>query len=263
MITLQDVRKTFDDEAVLDGIDLHVGPAESMIVLGGSGSGKSTLLKLIVGLMRCDSGDIVVSDQHITALKEDDLMAVRQNVGIVFQEGAIFDSLTIRENVAYRLYDEGGWEEDEIEEQVMKLLGFVDLGHTIDMMPSELSGGMRRRVAIARALMGNPRVMLYDEPTAGLDPVTSRTICNLMVKLRDLEGVTSIVVTHDLNAAFFLSNHSARLTDSGETEIVPEGKDFCFVHTRFCVLNSGKIIFEGNKQDLLESGDPYVKEFIT
>jgi phospholipid/cholesterol/gamma-HCH transport system ATP-binding protein len=197
-------------------------------------------------------------------MKENELMQIRQKMGMVFQEGALFDSLTVRENVAYRLYDEGGWYESEIDEKVRKLLGFVELEHTIDMFPSELSGGMRRRVAIARALMGNPRIMLYDEPTSGLDPVTSRSICDLMVKLRDLEGVTSLVVTSDLNAAFFLSGHTAQLDEkTQQVSISGESHGFCFIHTRFCVLDKGRLLFNGNQRELFGTKDPFIHEFIT
>jgi phospholipid/cholesterol/gamma-HCH transport system ATP-binding protein len=264
MVHLENVSKSFDDEQVLRDISLYVGPAECRIILGSSGSGKSTLMKLIIGLVPADSGRITIAGQELSAMTENEMMSVRQMVGMVFQEGALFDSLTVRENVAYRLYDEGGWPEDEIEQQVRQLLSFVELEHTIDMMPSELSGGMRRRVSIARALMGNPRILIYDEPTAGLDPVTARSICDLMIKLRDLEGVTSIVVTSDLSVAFFLSTYSARLDEESQRVIMSaENGDVCFIHTHFSVLKGGGILFEGNLNELREAADPFIQEFIT
>jgi len=264
MIRLEDVSKRFGNEQVLRHIGFHVGSAECLIVLGSNGSGKSTLMKLILGLVDSDGGSIKIGGQEITNMSESRLMEVRQKTGMVFQEGALFDSLTVRENVAFRLYDEGGWEEDEIEEHVLRLLGFVELEHTIDMMPSELSGGMRRRVAIARAMMGNPRILLYDDPTAGLDPVTARSICDLLIKLRDLEGVTSIVVTSDLNTAYFLSSYSARLDkESGAVFFDSETNGLCYIHTKFCVLEHGNIIFGGTLKELQQSRDPFIQEFIT
>ena len=188
---------------------------------------------------------------------------VRLKIGMVFQEGALFDSLSVRRNVAYRLYDEGGWDEAEIDELVVRLLGFVGLAHTADLMPSQLSGGMRRRVAIARAMAGRPRILLYDEPTAGLDPVTARTICDLMVMLRDLEGVASVVVTHDLNAAWFLASYSAQVGGDGEIQLRRQGDNACYVHTRFDMLQDGRIVFEGSLPELMESPDPAVQEFIS
>ena len=263
MIKLTGVKKSYGDEIVLRGIDLHVHHTESHIILGGNGSGKSTILKLIAGLERCDEGKIELMGKDITNMKEEGLYPLRRKIGIVFQEGALFDSLTIKENVAYRLYDEGGWEEDEIEEVVLKLLSFVGLEHTMDMMPSELSGGMRRRVAIARALVGEPKILLYDEPTAGLDPITSRAICDLMVKLRDLEGVASVVVTNDLNAAFFLSGFVASAEARGDIELKDENDEICFIHTHFSVLKDGYIIFNGGQKEMMECKDPFVREFIT
>ncbi len=263
MLEMLHVDKSYADTPVLQDICLRVGPAESLIVLGGSGSGKSTLLRLFIGLERCDAGQVNVRDVDISRLKEDELIAIRDQMGIVFQEGALFDSLTIRQNVGYRLYDEGGWDEHEIEEIVTRLLGFVGLTHTIDMKPAELSGGMRRRVAIARALAGQPRYMLYDEPTAGLDPVTARSICDLLVKLRDMEGMTSVVVTHDLNAAYFLAEHTARVVSPGDIRVEREPADQCFIHTSFSVLRDGRIVFSGNMDELVSSGDPYIQEFIS
>lgn len=263
MVELVQVQKSYGDEVVVDQVSFHVRPAESMVILGGSGSGKSTLLKLIAGLVKADSGSIRINAEDIATLTEGEMRNVRRNLGVVFQEGALFDSMTVGENVGYRMYDEGGWDEAEIREIGMQLLGFVELEHTYDLMPSELSGGMRRRVAIARALVGHPKIMLYDEPTAGLDPITSRTICDLMIKLRDLDGVASIIVTHDLNAAFFLSDFSVGIQAGGQALLEEDPDRLCFVHTEFSVLKDGKMIFTGRKADLLNSADPYVQEFLS
>jgi len=263
MLRLVDVYKSYGDELVLDKVSLRVRQAESLVILGGSGSGKSTLLRLIAGLEPCDSGQVFLGDVDITRMSESKLLPFRREIGVVFQEGALFDSLTVRENVAFRMYDEGGWEEADIDAVVSRLLGFVGLAHTMDLKPAELSGGMRRRVAIARAMAGKPRIMLYDEPTAGLDPITGRTICDLMVQLRDLEGITSVVVTHDLNAAHFLANHIARVSEDGQKTIEAEDDRACFIHTRFSVIKAGRIIFDGNQLELQQAQDPYIQEFIT
>lgn len=209
MIEFRDVTKSFDDETVLRAVSFRITRGETMIILGASGSGKSTILKLLLGLIRPDSGTILVEGRDITAMTERELVRVRRAFGMVFQEGALFDSLSVCENVGYRLYEEGNLGEDEIELVVRRMLGFVGLEEAIDKMPAELSGGMKRRVGIARALVGNPKVILYDEPTAGLDPITKRTIVDLMIKLRDLEGVTSIFVTHDLAAAEMIATEYA------------------------------------------------------
>lgn len=261
-IELQGVTKRYGDHEVLKGIDLRVEPAGSLIVLGGSGSGKSTLLRLLIGLTRPEEGRVRVAGCEVTACVESKLGDMRQQVGIVFQEGALFDSMSVRDNVAYRLREQGGWREAEIEERVLRLLGFVGLAHTIDQFPAELSGGMRRRVAIARALMGSPRIMLYDEPTAGLDPVTARTICDLLVKLRDLEGTTSVIVTHDLSAAYFLASTWARLGEAGNVVLESEQIDRCLVHTRFAMLHEGRIVFHGSLPELWASPVEIVRAFI-
>ena len=263
MLKLVEVNKSYGDEQVLSGICMRARQAESLVVLGGSGSGKSTLLRLMAGLEPCDSGQILLNEADITRMGESKLLDFRRQIGVVFQEGALFDSLTVRENVAFRMYDEGGWEEADIDGLVSRLLGFVGLAHTMDLMPSELSGGMRRRVAIARAMAGQPRIMLYDEPTAGLDPITGRTICDLMVALRDLEGITSVVVTHDLNAAHFLASHSARICEDGQMAIEAQDDRACFIHTRFNVLREGRIVFDGNLAQLQQSEDAFIQEFIS
>ena len=242
---------------------MSVERAETKVVLGGSGSGKSTLLKMVLGLVKPDSGSIFVEGKDITELGEDQLMPMRKTIGMVFQEGALFDSLSVGENVAYRMREDDVYSEREIQEIALQLLGFVGLEDTIDQMPSELSGGMKRRAAIARALVGNPRIILYDEPTAGLDPITSRTICELVMKLRDLEGVTSILVTHDLKTAFTLASEFAVIEPNGKLNFRSENGDFCLINTRFVVLRNGRILFEGTDERLRSTRQEYVREFLT
>ncbi len=262
MIEFLNVTKSFDEDVVLREIGFRITRGETMIILGASGSGKSTILKLLLGLIRPDSGEILVEGRNIAAMTERELVHVRRAFGMVFQEGALFDSLSVRENVGYRLYEEGVLGEDEIEAIVRRMLGFVGLEDAIDKMPAELSGGMKRRVGIARALVGNPKVILYDEPTAGLDPITKRTIVDLMIKLRDLEGVTSIFVTHDLPAAEMIATEYASAEDSGEIRFARAGKELCLLNVRFILLNEGRIGFEGSYEELNQSGDPYVRAFL-
>lgn len=263
MIELRRVVKAFEDNVVLKGIDLKVERGETKIVMGASGSGKSTILKLILGLEKADSGQILIDGQDITRMSERELIEVRKKIGMVFQEGALFDSLTVRENVGFRLYDNPRYREAEIDEVVRRLLGFVGLEEAIDMMPAELSGGMKRRVGIARALVGNPRILLYDEPTAGLDPITARTILELMIKLRDLEGVTSLLVTHDLKAARIIANEYATVTGDGQVRIARSDGRLCLLNIRFVMLHEGEIIFEGTEAELYKCPNQYVQNFIS
>ncbi len=262
MIEVRNVFKSYGEVQVLRDISFSVKRAESKIVLGNNSSGKSTLLRLLMGLEKPDSGEIIIDGKDITKLNEWELIKFRKNKSIVFQEGALFDSLTIRDNVGFKLYDEG-WDEEEVDEIVFKLLQFVGLEHTIDMYPSELSGGMKRRVAIARAMAGEPNVIFYDDPTAGLDPVTSRTICDLIVKLRDIEGVTSVVVTHDLSVAYFISNFMALVNDEGMISLREQSDDFCFINSSFLMLKDGRVIFDGSEKALRKCEDPFVREFIS
>lgn len=263
VIRFEAVSKAYWDQVVLENFSMRVERAETKVVLGGSGSGKSTLLKMVPGLLKPDSGRIFVDGRDITELSEDQLVPIRKQIGMVFQEGALFDSLSVGENVAYKMREDGDYGEGEIQEVVQQLLGFVDLDDVIDKMPSELSGGMKRRVAIARALVGNPRIILYDEPTAGLDPITSRTICELVMKLRDLEGVTSILVTHDLKIAFALASEFAVVEPSGEVTFRSEDGDFCLINTRFVMLQNGRILFEGTDERLRDTNEDYIREFLT
>lgn len=262
IIRFEKVSKEYDGVYILRDLDLEVQAGETKVILGGSGSGKTTILKMVLGLVKPDAGGIFIEGQEITRLSEGELMPIRKKIGMVFQEGALFDSLTVAENVAYRLREDGRPEE-EIQETVRRVLGFVGLEHALDKMPSELSGGMRRRVAIARALVGTPRILLYDEPTAGLDPITSRTICELVIKLRDLESVASIFVTHDLNAALTLASEFAVLRPDGRVEFRSEMDSLCLINTRFIMLKEGTIVFEGSDEEMRQTQDDYIREFLS
>jgi phospholipid/cholesterol/gamma-HCH transport system ATP-binding protein len=260
-IAFDEVSLAFDEKVILDGVTFDVPLAKTRIILGASGAGKSTILKLILGLLKPDAGRIHVLDNEVQDMRERDLMAVRANLGMLFQEGALFDSLTVRENVGYRLFEETDQPIEEVDARVREVLGFVGLSEYIDRMPSELSGGQRRRVAIARAMAAKPKVLLYDEPTTGLDPITGRTIDEQVVKLRDLEHVTSIIVTHQLRDAFFVATHEA-IQDGSELrfeEASPEKRE----ETVFLMLKDGRIAFEGSIDELRASKDPYLGEFLS
>jgi len=260
-IRFENVTKSFGDELVLRDFCMEVPSSEMLELLGGSGSGKSTIMKMIIGLLKPDSGSIFVEDQDIVPFKEMQLMPMRSQVGVVFQAGALFDSLTVGENVAYRLREQKASSEAEINKTVEQMLSYVGLEGTSGKMPDELSGGMRRRVAIARALVGDPRIMLYDEPTAGLDPITGRNICELAMKLRDINGVTSVYITHDLSAAKTIAMERARIDIDGEVEFI-SSQDFEDQNTRFIILKDGGVLWEGNFQDLETSKDEYIREFL-
>ncbi len=263
MIEFRNVYKTFDEEAVLKDISFKIERGETKIILGESGSGKSTILKLILGLIQPDSGQILIEDQDITLMLEHELVSIRRNIGMIFQEGALFDSLSVKENVGYRLYEEAKLEESEIDAAVLRLLGFVGLEESIDKMPAELSGGMKRRVGIARALMGTPKVVLYDEPTAGLDPITKRTIVELMIKLRDMEGVTGVFVTHDLPAASIIASEYASLGEDGLIDFKSGMDSTRLQNNRFIMLQEGSICFQGSYQEMMKSTHPYIRKFVS
>jgi phospholipid/cholesterol/gamma-HCH transport system ATP-binding protein len=260
VLELKDVVKSYGDRRILDGVSFKVRLGETKIIIGASGSGKSTILKLIMGLEKPDEGQIFIDGEETTPLGEREMVRIRQRMGMVFQESALFDSLNVRENVAYTLY-ERGTDENEIEGRVRKTLGFVGLEDAIDKTPSELSGGMKRRVALARALINEPAVMLYDEPTAGLDPVTSRKINELIIALRDINNVTGVFVTHRMRDAFTLASQYA-LNGNGTVTFHREGQDLCIANTRFLLLRDGRIIFEGPDEVLRRSDDPYIKRFL-
>jgi phospholipid/cholesterol/gamma-HCH transport system ATP-binding protein len=260
-IEFRDVDLAFDDKVVLDKVSFTVRRGETKIVLGGSGTGKSTIINLILGLLKPDGGRVIIDGEDITDHEETEMMRVRKKIGMVFQEGALFDSLSVYENVAYRLHEEHV-PEDEVEHEVRRMLRFVNLEDAIDKMPVELSGGMRRRVGIARALVGNPSIVLFDEPTAGLDPPTARTICELAIKLRDLEDVSSIFVTHEMNNLDYLSSEYAVVDDQGNVEFETEGQRLCLINTEVIMLRDGKIIFSGKDEQLRAAPDPYIHRFI-
>jgi phospholipid/cholesterol/gamma-HCH transport system ATP-binding protein len=249
------------DHPVLGGISFRLPPGETEILMGEAGTGKTLVLKLALGLLKPDAGRITVLGEEITQMREEDLFALRRKIGMVFQESALFDSLTVEENVAYRLMEETGRLTDEIHGRVLEALRFVELEHTVDLFPSELSGGMRRRVAIARAIITQPEVILYDSPTGGLDPVTSDTIIELIVKQRDVYGTSSLLVTSRLQDAFTMASHCF---DQKQNKMVPvTDGGIRDLHTRFLMLRGGQIIFEGTAADLLRSNDPYIREYLS
>jgi phospholipid/cholesterol/gamma-HCH transport system ATP-binding protein len=261
VIEFNDVELAFGDDVILDKVNFTVRRGETKIVLGGSGSGKSTIINLILGLIRPDAGSILIDGEDITQLDDAEMMRIRKKIGMVFQEGALFDSLSVYENVAYRLHEEKV-DEELVEREVVRMLRFVDLEDAIDKMPSELSGGMRRRVGIARALVGNPNIVLFDEPTAGLDPPTARTICELAIKLRDIEDVSSIFVTHEMNNLDYLSTEYAIIDRNGHVSYECADDTLCLLNTELIMIKSGKIIFSGRKAELNSTDDPYIRKFI-
>jgi phospholipid/cholesterol/gamma-HCH transport system ATP-binding protein len=260
ILAFRDVRLSFD-RPILKGVTFDLAQGTTKIILGGSGSGKTTILRLILGLLKPEEGSISVLGAEVAGMTEEEMRDIRLKVGMVFQEGALFDSLTVGENVGYRLAEDG-LAEDEIEDRVREMLGFVELSPFYDRMPSELSGGQRRRVAVARALAARPRIILYDEPTTGLDPITATTITDLIVKVRDLDGVTSILVTHQLRDAFNVAR-TFMLKKNGE--FVPSVVDDMSVleGTEFLMLKEGEVEFEGSPHELQESDDPYIREFLS
>lgn len=260
-IVFQDVAIAFEDKQVLDGISFRLPHGETKAIFGVAGSGKSTLLKLAIGLLCPDRGHIYTLGEDVTGMREEELFELRRRVGIVFQESALFDSLTVRENVAFRLYEEGGTSEAEIEQRVREVLRFVELENTLDMYPAELSGGMRRRVAIARAIITQPEVLLYDSPTGGLDPVTSTTIVELIVKQRDVYKTSSLLVTHRLQDAFVMATHYFDQRENRMKPLPPGQRGE--VPLSFLILREGKVIFDGDAQELAHTKDEYIREYIS
>jgi phospholipid/cholesterol/gamma-HCH transport system ATP-binding protein len=260
-IEFRDVVLAFDERVILDRLSFKVMKGETKIILGGSGGGKSTIIKLVLGLLKPDSGQVLVDGEDVTNYSEDQMMRVRKKIGMVFQEGALFDSLSVYDNVAYRLHEQGV-PEDEVEPEVRRMLRFVNLEDAIDKMPIELSGGMRRRVGIARALIGDPKIVLFDEPTAGLDPPTARTICELAMKLRDLEDVSSIFVTHEMNNLHYICSEYAVVDDDGKVVFEREGERLCLINSKVMMMRNGKIIFSGTDEALRRSEDPYIQRFL-
>jgi len=260
-IEFRNVVLAFDDRVILDDLSFKVMKGETKIILGGSGGGKSTIIKLVLGLLKPDSGQVLVDGEDVTEYSEDQMMRVRKKIGMVFQEGALFDSLSVYDNVAYRLHEQGV-PEDEVEPEVRRMLRFVNLEDAIDKMPIELSGGMRRRVGIARALIGDPKIVLFDEPTAGLDPPTARTICELAMKLRDLEDVSSIFVTHEMNNLHYICSEYAVVDDDGKVVFEREGERLCLINSKVMMMRTGKVIFSGTDEALRRAEDPYIQKFL-
>ena len=260
-IEFRNVTIEFDDRKVLNDLSFKVMKGETKIILGGSGCGKSTTIKLVLGLLKPDSGQILVDGEDITHYSEVDMMHVRKKIGMIFQEGALFDSLSVYENVAFKLHEQGVPEE-EVESEVRRMLRFVNLEPAIDKMPSELSGGMRRRVGIARALVGDPKIVMFDEPTAGLDPPTARTICELAMKLRDLEDVSSIFVTHEMNNLDYLCSEYAVVNEAGEVVFEKEGEKLCLINSKVLMMSDGQVIFSGTDESLRRSEDAYIQKFL-
>jgi len=259
-IIFEDVRLAFENLTVLDGVSFELKRGETKVVLGVAGSGKSTILKLCLGLLKPDSGHIYMLGHDITVMSEDDLLGLRSQIGIVFQESALFDSLTVRENVAFRLMEEK-LPEEEVEARVREALRFVELEHTLDMLPAALSGGMRRRVGIARAIITHPEVLLYDSPTGGLDPITSTTIIELIMKQRDVYKTSALLVSHRLQDGFMLASHFYN-PETNRMEAV-DGKPMRDVHTSFMILREGKVIFDNTAVALGRVQDPYIREYIS
>jgi phospholipid/cholesterol/gamma-HCH transport system ATP-binding protein len=263
-ITFEDVWAGFDEGQVLRGVTFQVHERETLILLGETGTGKTLTLKMAAGLLAPNSGSVVVLGNEVSEMEERELLAFRRKVGFVFQEGALFDSMPVAENVAYRLREDGVAEE-EIEASVREVLRFVELEQTLEQFPSELSGGMKRRVSIARALINRPPIVLYDSPTAGLDPVTSQTIIRLILRLRDVYGVTALLATHRLQDGFALANFHFDAQTKRVVTNAQNGNPTASANaarTRFLVYRDGAIYFEGEPEEILNSQDPYLKRFL-
>jgi phospholipid/cholesterol/gamma-HCH transport system ATP-binding protein len=260
-IVFEDVAISFGEMNVLRGVSFRLARGETKVLFGVAGSGKSLILKMCLGLIRPDSGRIIVLGQDVTQMREKELFQLRGKIGMVFQESALFDSLSVKENVAYRLTEEHGIYDDEIDRKVREVLRFVELEHTLDLDPAELSGGMRRRVAIARALITQQELLLYDSPTGGLDPVTSNTIIELIVKQRDVYRTSALLVTHRLQDAFTMATHQF---DKQTNHIVPlPPGQHCLVPLSFLILRDGKVIFDGDLEQLAHTEDEYIREYIS
>lgn len=259
MVELRHVTVAFDGPPVLKDISFKVAPGETRILLGPAGVGKSVLLKAINGLVHPLQGSVWLFGEEVTSLPEEQLFPLRARTGMVFQEGALFDSLTVRDNVAYQLIQDAGIAEDEIDARVREALRFVGLEETFSLFPASLSGGMRRRVAIARALINHPELVLYDSPTGGLDPVTSQTIMELVMKERDVHGTPSVMVTHRLQDAFMLCTHRYD-PERSEAFALPRGETV--ENTTFLMMEEGRLIFDGTLEELLHCEVPFVKEFL-
>jgi phospholipid/cholesterol/gamma-HCH transport system ATP-binding protein len=263
-IKFERVRIGFEEGDILRGVSFEVQQRETLVLLGETGTGKTLSLKLAAGLLRPSEGNIRVLGRDVSSMAERDLLAFRRQMGFVFQEGALFDSMTVGDNVAYRLIEDGV-KDEEIERRVMEVLRFVELEHTMDLFPSELSGGMRRRVSIARALINQPPIVLYDSPTAGLDPVTSQTIITLILQLRDVYGVTALLATQRLQDGFALANFRFDPVTKRVVHNVSNGNAAGaakMAATRFLVLREGGVYFQGGQEELADTKDEYLKRFL-
>jgi phospholipid/cholesterol/gamma-HCH transport system ATP-binding protein len=260
IVVFDNVFIAFDEKPVLEGISFRLTKGETKAIFGVAGSGKSTILKLALGLLKPDDGHIYVLGEDVTQMPEDALFDLRRKIGMVFQESALFDSLTVRENVAFRLLEEGDISDEEVEKRVREALRFVELEDTVDKFPAELSGGMRRRVAIARAIIARPEILLYDSPTGGLDPVTSTTIVQLIVKQRDVYKTSSLLVTHRLQDAFIMATHYFDQKANEMRPLPPGARGE--VPMAFLILRDGKVIFDGDAHQLAQSKDEYIREYI-
>jgi phospholipid/cholesterol/gamma-HCH transport system ATP-binding protein len=258
VVEFDDVSIGFEGHNVLSNVSFTVAYGESRILLGPAGGGKSVLMKLANGLVEPDSGEIRVFGRPLREMSQDQMFEMRAHVGMVFQESALFDSLNVEDNVAYRLEEERV-DPTEIRERVLEALRFVELEHVIDKFPSELSGGMRRRVSIARAIISKPDLILYDSPTGGLDPITSTTIMELVIKQRDVSHTTCLLITHRLQDAFILATHRFNVQEKKVEKIPDNGID---PSTKFLVLNEGKIVFDGTTLELTHTKDPWLREYM-
>ena len=261
MVVFEDVVLAFDQKPLLEGISFRLPRGETKAIFGVAGSGKSTVLKLALGLLKPDSGRILVLGKDVAEMTEEELFDLRRQIGMVFQESALFDSLTVRDNVGFRLMEEGDISEAEIDRRVREVLSFVELERTMDMFPGSLSGGMRRRVAIARAIITQPEIILYDSPTGGLDPVTSTTIVELIIKQRDVYKTSSLLVSHRLQDAFTMATHYFDQRANKMVPIPPHSRND--IPVTFLILREGKIIFDGDAQELAASRDEYIREYIS
>jgi phospholipid/cholesterol/gamma-HCH transport system ATP-binding protein len=261
VVTLEHVSLSFDDDVVLRDVSFSVAAGDMAILIGASGAGKSVILKLILGLLKPDAGIIRVNGERIDTFTERQMLPVRGDIGMLFQESALFDSLTVDQNVGYRQYEETNMPTDDVRTRVMEVLRFIGLQDYIDRMPSELSGGQRRRVAIARAMAARPHLLLFDEPTSGLDPITAKTVDAEIIKLRDLHEVTSILVTHQLRDAFYVATHHAVSRDGQPALICDDPPAIRAV--KFLMLKDGRVYFEGTATELKASLDPFLQSFLT
>ncbi|MBS1808230.1 MAG: ATP-binding cassette domain-containing protein [Acidobacteria bacterium] len=259
-VEFRDVCLAFGDKIVLDGVSFRINPGEMKVILGQSGSGKSTILRLVLGLLKPNSGEIYINGEEVAHLRDEDLSQVRQKMSIVFQEGALFDSLSVYENIAYRPR-ELGWPPEKIDAHVQRVMEFARLGEVADEFPEALSGGTRRLVAIARAMVDNPEIILFDEPTVGLDPPTARRLCEAAVRLRDLEAVTTMFVTHRLADVRYLASHYVLKNADGASELLEENGKLCLTNTRFLMINEGKIVFDGTDEQLWQADDKFLHSF--